>query len=169
MDGLNHETGRHAGGQQHPNCRVLVVEDDRPTREVLTKALAFFGFRVHAAGTLAGGREEFDRGGEQEDAVVLDLNLPDGNGVELLRQIRERHLPVRVAVCTATKDDALLEEVKALGPDALFTKPFDLPPLLRWLGREQKCAADGQGAPEIVRATPHPDMTGGEARRIPVA
>jgi hypothetical protein len=80
---------------------------------------------------------------------------------------------VRVAVCTATKDDALLDEVKSLGPDALFTKPFDLPPLLRWLGREDKCASTGGGgataAPEIVRVTPRADADGGGSHRIPVA
>jgi DNA-binding response OmpR family regulator len=138
---------------------------------VLTKALAFFGFRVHAAGTLADGRAEFDRGGDEEDAVVLDLNLPDGNGVELLRQIRARNLPVRVAVCTASKDESLMSEVRALGPDAVFPKPFDLPPLLRWLGREEKCgaAAASPHAPEIVRAMPRAVSPGAESRRIPVA
>ena len=65
--------------------------------------------------------------------VVLDLHLPDGNGIDLLRRVRERKLPVRVAVTTGSGGEDLLAAVRALGPDALFIKPVRPAELFAWL------------------------------------
>jgi DNA-binding NarL/FixJ family response regulator len=68
---------------------------------------------------------------------VLDLNLPDGNGIEVLRYARSAGLPARIAVHTGVADPALLQQVRALKPDALFVKPFDPDDLLAWLDRQR--------------------------------
>jgi DNA-binding NarL/FixJ family response regulator len=65
--------------------------------------------------------------------VEPDLNLPDGNGTELLRQIREANLPIKVAVTTGRTDRLLMAEVSQLQPDAFFTKPVDLRELICWI------------------------------------
>ncbi len=65
--------------------------------------------------------------------VILDLNLPDGLGTELLRHIRDENLPIKVAVTTGVADRLLMAEVSKLQPDAFFVKPVDLMELMSWM------------------------------------
>jgi DNA-binding response OmpR family regulator len=99
------------------------------THATLRRVLETSGHEVEAVGTVA---EAYARLGHSR-CIVLDLRLPDGCGIDLLRYVRERHLPVRVAVNTGCADNKLLNEVRALRPDALFIKPFDPEMLLAWL------------------------------------
>ena len=118
----------HAG-----KCRVLVVEDDALTHTTLARVLEQAGHVVDAVGTVAGALLKLP----DVHCVVLDLNLPDGNGMEVLRRARELRLPVKIAVHTGVSDPALLREVRALRPDALFLKPFDPYDLITWLDRQR--------------------------------
>jgi CheY-like chemotaxis protein len=114
----------------HANkCRVLVVEDDALTHTTLARVLEQAGHAVEAVGTVAGALLKLP----DVQCVVLDLNLPDGNGMDVLRRARELHLPVRIAVHTGIADPAVLRDVRALRPDALFLKPFDPFDLITWL------------------------------------
>jgi two-component system response regulator FixJ len=106
-----------------------VVEDDALTHASLRRVLDKSGHEVEAVGTVA---EAYPRLAHSR-CVVLDLQLPDGSGIDVLRYVRERHLPVRVAVNTGCADQALLREVRALAPDALFIKPFNPEKLLAWI------------------------------------
>ena len=110
--------------------RVLVVEDDPESYQALSNILKHVGYETLTATTLAAAADLLT---SDPRFVVLDLMLPDGNGKELLRDIRDRRLPIKVAVLTAASDPDLLQEVRALAPDALFGKPLDVPRLLAWL------------------------------------
>jgi CheY-like chemotaxis protein len=59
--------------------------------------------------------------------------LPDTNGIEVLRAIRRRELPVRVAVVTALQDPHVIRQVRELRPDVVLRKPIELSELRRWL------------------------------------
>ena len=120
--------GSSCGGAK---CRALIVEDDALTHATLRRVLERAGHAVEAVGTVgeAVGRLPV------AECVVLDLRLPDGCGIEVLRHVREWRLPVRVAVHTGCAEAGLLKRVRDLRPDALFIKPFDPDELLRWLGR----------------------------------
>lgn len=109
--------------------RALIVEDDPASREALRRLLRALEYEAEAVGTVA---EAGPRLGST-DYLVLDLHLPDGSGVDLLRQVRERGLRVRVAVTTGSADEALLATAAALRPDAVFRKPVDFGELLQWL------------------------------------
>ena len=98
-------------------------------RLALEKILAREGFCVEAVGTLQQGRELLDG----QAAVILDLDLPDGCGVELLRQIRTENRRLTVVVLTGSDDCAVMSEVRSLGPDALFRKPLDVRAMLKHL------------------------------------
>ncbi len=110
--------------------RVLVVEDDQESYNALSKILKHVGYDTLGAATLADGLSLLEKAPR---FVVLDLLLPDGNGKDLLKQIREQKLPIKVAVITGTPDKAILDETRLLGPDALFLKPLNVPRVLAWL------------------------------------
>ncbi len=103
--------------------RMLIVEDDEGLSRGITFAFEKDGFSVVHAGTLQGGRECFD--GQSMDVVILDLGLPDGNGMELCRYIRTKS---SVPIVMLTACDLETDEVSGLmaGADDYVTKPFSL-------------------------------------------
>ena len=113
-----------------PKPRLLIVEDDRATRVALVALFRRLGLEVESVETLAEARARLVA---RPDFVVLDLMLPDGNGIEVLRHIRSAGLPVRVAVTTGVFDWHLLDDVRKLGPERLFQKPVDAAKLRDWL------------------------------------
>jgi CheY-like chemotaxis protein len=110
-------------------CRVLVVEDDAITNTSLRRVLECAGHEVDAVGTV----EAALRALPGAECVVLDLQLPDACGTEVLRRVRGQGLPARVAVHTGCAQPRLLAEVRSLQPDAVFVKPFPPDDLLAWL------------------------------------
>ena len=111
--------------------RVLVVEDHEDSRVGLVRLLQKHGHEVRGCATLAAGLGELIDW--LPECVVLDLMLPDGLGVQILRNIREHRVPVRVGIVNAAVDPSLLAEVDALEPNATYRKPLDLPALLQWI------------------------------------
>jgi len=109
---------------------TVIVEDDEACRSLLDKFLRVRGHVTGCAASLAEARPMLS---EDCKRVILDLNLPDGNGTELLRQIREANLPIKVAITTGLIDRVLMAEVSQLQPDAFFTKPVDLKELICWV------------------------------------
>ena len=104
--------------------RVLVVDDEQNLTELLSMALRYEGWDVKSAGS---GIEAVRRAKEFEpDAVVLDMMLPDFDGMEVLRRMRGAHPNVPVLFLTAK--DAVEDRVAGLtaGGDDYVTKPFSL-------------------------------------------
>lgn len=99
---------------------VLVVEDERGIREVLRRYLERAGFGVLTTGS--GGEALSILGGSTIDLVLLDLGLPDIDGEEVLREIRDRGSPP-VLVLTARSDVADRIRGLELGADDYVTKP----------------------------------------------
>jgi DNA-binding response OmpR family regulator len=114
-------------------CRVLIVEDDALTHTTLRRVLERAGHEVEAVGTVETALARL----HDAQCVVLDLRLPDGSGMEVLRRVRDRGLNARVAVHTGCADGALIRRVKELKPDALFIKPFNPDDILAWLDAPQ--------------------------------
>ena len=102
--------------------RLLVVEDEARIVEVLRAALSRAGFAVDAVETVAEARAAFPL--VAYDAVILDLGLPDGDGLELLADLRRHGNRVPVLVLTAR--DAVEARVTGLdvGADDYVVKPF---------------------------------------------
>ena len=103
---------------------VLVVEDDAETRKVVAEALGAEGHRVTAVGRGEGATQMLRGGGI--DAVVLDVWLPDGNGIDLCREWRGAGIRVPILMLTARTD--VSSRVKGLdaGADDYLGKPFAL-------------------------------------------
>jgi two-component system KDP operon response regulator KdpE len=132
----------------HPtNGLLLVVDDDPWTRYALANILKRKGWDTITAATVAEGLELVDC---RPRCVVLDIGLPDGSGLAVLRKIREEGLPCRVVVCTVITDGGRLEGLNWLRPDAVLTKPVDADEILRACCRG---APDPSGAGRTEEST----------------
>lgn len=102
--------------------RVLVVDDEAPLAEMVATVLRFHGFDVSTAGTAAAALEAARE--RQPALVVLDVMLPDGDGFEVCRRLREALPGVGIVFLTAR--DASSDTVTGLsyGGDDYVTKPF---------------------------------------------
>ncbi|KPD32061.1 MULTISPECIES: response regulator transcription factor [Thermus] len=112
---------------------VLVVEDDVTVAKLLKVALTRAGYEVFIAGDYASAREAL---GKDWAAVVLDINLPGGSGLDLLRYLRrelKRNTPV--LVLSGLKQERSVAEAQALGAQEYLTKPFSPGELVKRLER----------------------------------
>lgn len=122
---------------------LLLVEDDVDLASNLGDLLAEQGYAVESVRTLAAARERL--AGPRPSAVVVDIRLPDGDGIALAEHLcRDRRLPV--VVMTGFEPDRTSEAVRlACGDDAAFlSKPFDVGHLLRALEGIADRAAPGR-------------------------
>ncbi|MDO4324011.1 MAG: response regulator transcription factor [Lachnospiraceae bacterium] len=103
--------------------KLLVIEDDKGLANGIAFSMERDGNEVFTAGTLKKGRELFEE--KEPDAILLDLNLPDGDGIDFCRSIREIS---QVPVLMLTARDMETDEVQGLlsGADDYLTKPFSL-------------------------------------------
>ena len=106
---------------------VIVIEDEPQIRRVVRAALESEGWLVHEAGTVQAGLAAVAT--RKPDLVVLDLGLPDGDGLDLLRDARSWS-PATIIVLSARSDEA--DKIAALdaGADDYLTKPFGTGELL---------------------------------------
>jgi two-component system, OmpR family, response regulator len=108
--------------------RLLVVEDEARIASFLLKGLRAHGYAVQVAHT---GRDGLRLADDlHPDGVILDLGLPDIDGIDVLRQLRRRHPALPVLVLTAR--DQVRDKVEGLdlGADDYLTKPFAFDELL---------------------------------------
>ena len=141
--------------------RVLVVEDDQPLVRIMTKSLESNGFEVTSAFDGEDGlRAARD---DRPDAIVLDLQLPRLNGVDLCRRLRSEGNSVPILMLTARS--TVPDRIGGLdaGADDYLVKPFSLGELaarLRALGRR------GKTTPQVIEAGPLQLDTGAREARV---
>ena len=110
---------------------ILIVDDERPLRDLLVAVFSGSGYRVVEAGD---GRRALElAAAEHLDAVISDVMMPLMNGLELCRRLKgdENTRDVRVVLMSA------VEQVgsEAAGADAFVSKPFDIDEVERLVGR----------------------------------
>jgi len=123
---------------------VLVADDDRTIRTVLTQALTRAGCKVHATSSLVTLMRWVEEG--KGDLVISDVMMPDGNGLETLPKITEQRPGLPVIVISA--QNTIMTAIQAAEADAYdyLPKPFDLPDLMKRAAR----------ALEVKRRAPTP-------------
>jgi len=107
-------------------ARIVLVEDDPTISEPLTRALSREGYDVEWHGTGQGGVGA----ASSADLVILDLGLPDIDGVDVARRVRDQGLSVPILMLTARADEVDLVVGLDAGADDYVTKPFRLAELL---------------------------------------
>jgi PAS domain S-box-containing protein len=115
---------RQAGSDPSPPraLKILLVEDDGPTLRVMTRLLGKPPYVVRAANTLALALEI--AGAEDFDLIISDIGLPDGSGLELMRQIRDRYASRGIALSGYGMEEDIRKSREA-GFVAHLTKPVD--------------------------------------------
>jgi two-component system, OmpR family, KDP operon response regulator KdpE len=110
-----------------PALRILVVDDEPPIRKLLRMGLATQGYQVLEA---PNGKAALELSGQKPDLIILDLGLPDMQGLDLLRTIRTQHEGVPIVVLSSRGDEAAKVQALDLGADDYVTKPFGMDELL---------------------------------------
>lgn len=122
---------------------ILVIEDEAPLRRYLRATLQAHGYRVEEAATGAGGKDTILR--TNPDLVLLDLGLPDGDGLDLARDLRTwSKVPVLVVSARGREEDKI--QALDLGVDDYLTKPFATGELLARIRVALRHAAEASGA-----------------------
>jgi two-component system KDP operon response regulator KdpE len=127
-------------------AKVLIVEDDAHIRRLLRVAAERVGYRVGEAATAREGLSLLDI--DKPDIVLLDLGLPDRDGIELIQLAKARG----AAVMVVSARDSTSEKVAALdlGADDYVTKPFDTEELLARIRTALRHRLADQGAAAVI-------------------
>ncbi len=109
--------------------KVLVVEDDRVLSQLLTSRLRSAGLEVIVAFDAMQSMMLATR--NAPSAIILDINMPGGNGLDLLRRLKtsSKTASIPVLILSASLDPEIGSRVKELGAEDFFAKPPDLPRL----------------------------------------
>ncbi len=128
---------------------VLIADDDRTIRTVLTQALSRAGCKVHATGSLTTLKRWVEEG--RGDLVISDVVMPDGNGLEALPEIARMRPGLPVIVISA--QNTIMTAIQAAEAEAFdyLPKPFDLPDLMKraheGLKRKRMRVVEPEGEP----------------------
>ncbi len=124
--------------------KILVVEDDEKIARVIQLELEFESYEVSNAYT---GKEALDKYEEENfDLILLDVMIPELNGLEVLRRVRQKDESIRIIMLTAR--DAVMDKVSGLdsGANDYMTKPFEIEELLARIRAQLKQNEIGQNA-----------------------
>jgi two-component system copper resistance phosphate regulon response regulator CusR len=144
--------------------RLLVIEDDAAIREFLERSLGEAGYQVDTAANAKTGEQKALEG--THDAFIVDLGLPDMDGLDLIARCRAQGSQVPVLILSARR--SVDERVRGLerGGDDYLTKPFALAELLaRLRNLLRRAAAPQSDTLRLQVADLHLDLTRHEARR----
>lgn len=129
--------------------RVLLIEDDKPLRLTLSATLKAEGYAVTEAGSVTSARQSLAE--HKTDLIVLDLGLPDHDGMSLLRELRGAGDLTPCVVLTARDDEDSKVTALDLGADDYVTKPFGIAELLARVRSALRHGVQLRGSAPVVR------------------
>jgi two-component system nitrogen regulation response regulator GlnG len=124
---------------------ILVADDDRTIRTVLTQALTRAGCKVRSTGSIDTLWRWVQEG--EGDVVISDVNFPDGDGLELLPTIKRKRSELPVIIISAQNTVMTAIKASELGAYDYLPKPFDLKELL---SKVSKALANQGGSPSVI-------------------
>jgi two-component system, OmpR family, KDP operon response regulator KdpE len=129
---------------------ILVVEDEPPLRRLLRTSLSAQGYRILEAGTGQGALDGLAR--DAPEVVLLDLGLPDLDGLEVIRRIRASGSKTPIIVISSRGDERGKVRALDLGADDYVTKPFGMAELLARIRTALRHRVQAQGADPIFES-----------------
>jgi two-component system KDP operon response regulator KdpE len=129
--------------------KVLVVDDEPPIRKLLRIGLGTQGYEIIEAPNAKGA---LDLLAQNPELIILDLGLPDMQGMELLRMIRARNESTPIVVLSSRGDEAGKVQALDLGADDYVTKPFGIDELLARMRAALRHQLQVQGERPVFRA-----------------
>mgnify|MGYP001765885816 CR=1 FL=1 len=112
---------------------VLLIDDEPSVQFGFSAYLHKTGYQVQTSGSIAEARQKLSQG--CFDVILLDLSLPDGNGIDLIAEIRQNYPEVALVVITGRGDVPVAVKAMQLGADNFLTKPVDMNELNVYLGK----------------------------------
>lgn len=129
--------------------RILIVEDDKSLRSGLALSLRAEGYQPIEAATVAYGLVQI--GESHPDLILLDLGLPDADGMKLLTDLRDAGDSTPVIVLTARDDEASKVKALDLGADDYVNKPFGLAELFARIRSAFRHGVQARGTAPVVK------------------
>jgi len=152
----------HRRVKSAPTTRILVVDDERDSADLLCAILEARGFAVATAYSGAEALQQIAAG--VPDLLLLDVMMPQMSGLQVLEELRRTPTMARIPTILVTakgQDDDLIDGYR-LGADYYITKPCTAPQLLYGIGLVLGAKAQtGATATEAVAATPRTRVIGG--------
>ena len=143
------------------SARVLVVDDEPAITRFLRAGLASQGYIVSEAGTGSAALDVLTR--NAPDLMVLDLGLPDMDGIEIIKRVRASGSALPIIVLSSRSDERGKVEALDLGADDYVTKPFGIDELLARLRAAQRHNLQAHGERPVFRTG---DLTVDLVRRV---
>lgn len=131
-----------------PAIKVLVIDDEPPIRKLLRMGLSTQGYEILEA---SNGKLALEKLAEGPALIILDLGLPDIQGLDLLRMIRARNDGVPIVVLSSRDDEAGKVQALDLGADDYVTKPFGMDELLARMRAALRHQLQVQGERPVFR------------------
>jgi two-component system KDP operon response regulator KdpE len=129
---------------------ILVIEDDPPIRRLLRTSLAANGFDVSEAATGQDGIAAIEA--NKPDLVVLDLGLPDMDGLDIIRMLRAKGNKTPIVVLSSRGQEHSKVEALDLGADDYVTKPFGMSELIARMRTALRHSLQVQGADPVFES-----------------
>lgn len=129
---------------------ILVVDDEAPIRRLLRTSLGTQGYRVIEAAV--GGEVDALLARERPELMILDLGLPDGDGLDIVRRLRAAGSALPIIVLSARGDERVKVEALDLGADDYVTKPFGMAELVARIRAALRHRLQEEGAAPIFES-----------------
>lgn len=123
--------------------KVLIIEDDPSVRALVQAVLKRNEYDVDTAHTVTNGEELASS--DNYEMIVLDLGLPDGDGLELCQTIRDKGITTPILILTAEQETDMKVKCLQLGADDYLTKPFDTEELVARIEAISRRSSSGEG------------------------
>lgn len=113
--------------------RILVVDDEQGVREILLKSLTLAEYQVDVASSGRGALEQLRA--SNYDLLIIDLNLPDVDGITVARDARRLYPATKVIIVTGNSTEAAAIDAINLGVSGYLTKPFRIPRVITMVAK----------------------------------